>query len=89
MFTIEPERCFSIVFWTDLVMLKIDLRFTSNTRSKSSSLIRIKRLSFVIPALLTSISIVSKLSNTSFINSSVSFIKEASDLYALAFIPNA
>ena len=72
MFIIEPFLAFKKVLNAPLVVLKTDFKLVAITSSNCSSLILIKRLSLVIPALLTITSNVPKSFTTSEINCSAS-----------------
>ena len=67
---ILPLLCFIICLDAKRMQWKVPFRLTSMTSEKSSSLIRISRPSFVIPALFTRISILPNCSITAFINAS-------------------
>ncbi len=64
---IRPALCLIIGRYICLIVLKVPFRFVSMTASKSSSVILIIRLSFVIPALFTRISICPKAASISVI----------------------
>ncbi|MMZ67292.1 hypothetical protein D1872_298650 [compost metagenome] len=64
MLMIRPERCFIIGRVTALIPLNTPFKFVSMTSSNSSSFIRIIKLSLVIPALFTRMSILPQASST-------------------------
>ena len=82
MLIIEPLFCFSMIADTALVKLNTDFRLTLITASHCSSVILINKVSLVIPALFTKISIRP---NSFAISSTVA----ALEAYILAFTPQA
>ena len=75
----EPARALSMVRITALVKLKQLFRLTLITRSHCSSVMRMSRVSSVMPALLMTMSTVPKASTTSFTKRSASVMLAASD----------
>ena len=86
---IEPALAFIMVRVTAFTVLKQDLRLILITSSQFSSDILISKLSRVIPALFTRMSIPPKNVTTSPINLSAAAKSEASERKPLAFIPKA
>ena len=79
MLMIEPPSCvpsaalfFIIGRHTARVKRNVPFRLTSRTASQSSSLMRIRRPSFVMPALFTMMSILPKSARTAFTQASTS-----------------
>ena len=67
----RPPFCFNICLEMCLMQLKVPFKLVSRTASYSSSFIFMSRLSFVMPALFTRMSILLYLAIRSFIISSV------------------
>ena len=59
-FTIAPARCLIMAGNSAFVNKNVPLRFTSNTKSQSASVIRTSKPSRVIPALFTRMSTLPK-----------------------------
>ena len=89
MFMIEPLRAFNIGLITAFVKLKTDFKFTRMTSSHCSSLMRMSKVSRVIPALFTKMSTVPNSATTSSTNVCAALKSEASLLYPFAFTPFA
>ncbi len=85
----DPALAFIMVRVAALTVLKQDFKLTLITSSQASSVILIKRLSRVIPALLIKISSPPNSVTTALTSSSAAAKLEASERYPLALIPKA
>ena len=79
-----PHLCLTIFLMTSLVTRKTPLRLVLITSSQSSSDILRKRLSFVIPALFTSIDMF--ISSTSFFNEFTDSVEDISKFSTVKFL---
>ena len=79
MLMMDPDLAFIMTRVAAFTVLKQDFKLMFMISSQDSSVMRISKLSRVIPALLTRISKVPKSATTAFTNSSAALKSEASE----------